>query len=95
MKPKRIEIRFLNISYRTDGSLSSSPEASLKDSFRLGSAGGIPLPEDLDVPEMYGIMKMPVIRLKHAENGFFSDKIIFRVQKNLLLYPKELFEGAE
>jgi hypothetical protein len=57
----------LNISYRTDGSLSSSPEASLKDAFRLGSAGGIPLPEDLDILEMYEVMKMPVIRLKHVE----------------------------
>jgi hypothetical protein len=91
MKPERIEIRFLNISYRTDGRLSRSPEANLKDSFCRGSAGGIPLPEDARLPaETCGkaaaedtdtllplSWSIPVC----SGDGFFSDKIIFRVQK--------------
>jgi hypothetical protein len=76
MKPKGIKIRILRIHQRIDGSSSLSMATTLKDSFRQGSAGGIPLPEDLDILEMYEIMKMPVIRLTQSEKQQPGIKII-------------------
>jgi hypothetical protein len=76
MKPKRIEIRILRIHQQIDGISSRSMATILEDSFRQGSAGGIPLPEDLDILEMYEIMKLPVIRLKQQEKQQPEIKIL-------------------
>jgi len=62
-KPKHIEIRYLDFIYMMNGNLCRDIKEILMSRYRSGYATELPPIDDLELIEIYEIMRMPVIQL--------------------------------
>ena len=62
-KPEQIEIRYLDFLYRINGDLCRDIKEILMARYRSGYATELPPIDDLELVEIYEIMRMPVIQL--------------------------------
>ena len=63
MKKGNIEIRYLDFLYRMNGNLCRDIKEILMARYRSGYAAELPQIDDLELIEIYEIMRMPVIQL--------------------------------
>ena len=89
MKPEHIKIRYLDILYMMNGDLCRDIQEILMSRYRSGYATELPPTDNLELIEIYEILRMPVIQLV-AENPAKPEQPLIR----LTIFCRSCFRGC-